>query len=89
MHRDEVLATFGEPIGRSEYVKEEALYLGPDLEFLWENTLPSGTNVELWTYRSLPGPTGVYFINGSDRVEHVAVLNTDETPDPLLPQPTE
>jgi hypothetical protein len=66
MSRQQVVAAFGEPERRRSLVKSDPSILGP-IETFW-SSVPSGAEVEIWSYPARGGTVELYFVDGSSEV---------------------
>ena len=73
--RADVLEELGQPDGREIIVKQQEYIWGPPEA--WWHTLEMGDTVEIWSYQFPQGTLQLYFLRGSEAVDHQAFLDKD------------
>lgn len=72
--KQELVTKFGEPIEIRTIVKSG--HINGPIETLWYQ-LEDGTEIEIWHYAVIEGTAELYFVNGSDQVTGVGLLDKD------------
>jgi hypothetical protein len=71
----DVLESLGQPDEREIIVKQQESIWGPPEE--WWHTLQMGDSVEIWSYLFPQGTLQLYFLRGSETVDHKAFIDKD------------
>jgi hypothetical protein len=71
----EILEKLGHPDEREIIVKQQESIWGPPEE--WWHTLDLGDRVEIWSYLFPQGTLQLYFVRGSETVDHKAFIDKD------------
>ena len=71
----EILEKLGHPDEREIIVKQQESIWGPPEE--WWHTLDMGDRVEIWSYLFPQGTLQLYFLRGSETVDHEAFIGKD------------